>query len=720
MIPRPFALVGLSYTFSLMMLIVAGVNVWVLVACAAALAVTALFVKQLKGRADYAVCAVSVLAACISVVCTQALVYLPVLDLVGENISVEATVTKIEQTDRGAYYTLRAQSIDDREADCKLRLRLDAPVGAAIGDTVELCGDVKPIGQNEQSHRFYQSRGVYLWADADGGVTYTSAKKHPLGYYADIPRFYAVSALRQFVGSDEGELAVSMLTGDKSQLDVRISSAFRASGLSHTLAVSGLHMNIIVLALYNLVRRVFKRARRVSALVCIPIALFYVTFSGFSVSAVRSCVMITVMLLAAVISRKSDSLNSLGLAALIITLVNPYAVSDWSFMLSFSSTLGIVLLSAHFSRVAGAIRKRIRFRPLSSLAVSLFEVLAVSSAATLSTLPVMILFVGQVSLVSIPANLAVVFAVPVFMVSSVFTVLTSLLPFDFLAYTSAFVSRFAGRYLLGVSRLLSEALFSSVSVRSFTILVWLSITLATFGFAVYIMRNPKRLAVFCAVYIGVTLPLVGAVTAADSWGRVNVTAVNVEDGACFIVSKGTAAVLIGCSGDEYVVGNALDVLGVTRLEAVIVPQFTEANDNCAYEIGKRYVSDKTVVFPGCKFDALPDGTLETDSFSLDFHGIQINYLYSGGYDYCTLKTKNASALFVFGTDTPQIIENPRADYLFSRVQPPMWLNTADYGAVVVSAGGNVAASGDNVYSTFDNSDFTLSFKSGRGYKINLL
>ena len=721
MIPRPFALVGFSYTAALAMMVVAGVNVWVLVACAVGFAVTALFVKRLSGRADYAVCAVSVLAACISFVCAQALVYSPALELVGEGLSVKATVTEVETSGDNTYYTLRADVIGGRETDCKLRLYLDEPVGAEIGDTLEFSGAVKPIGQNEESHRYYQSKGVYLWAYADGEVSVIPAQKHPFGYYAHIPRAFAMSALRRFIGSDEGELAVSMLTGDKSQLDVRINNAFRASGLSHTLAVSGLHMNIIVLALYNLVRHVFRRARRLSAAVCIPIALFYVVFSGFSVSAVRSCVAITVMLLAVVISRKSDSLNSLGLAALIITLANPYAVNDWSFMLSFSSTLGIVLLSPFLGKAVTAIRERIRLKVVSHLVVTLFEVLAVSLAATLFTLPVMILFVEQISLVSIPANLAVVFAVPVFMVSSVVTVLASLLPFGFAAQASAFISRLAGKYLLGVSKLLSGGLFSSVSLRSFWALIWLSATLAAVAFAVYIIRDKKKLAVFCTAFVSVTLVLTCAVTAFSDSVKVSVTAVNVGDGACFVVSKGTSAVLIGCSGDEYVVGNALSELGVTQIEAVLVPVFTEENDNCACEIGERYVSEQTVAYPGCGFEMLPEGTIITDSFSMDFHGVQINYRYSGGYDYCTLNADETSALFVFGTDTPQqIIKNPYADFLFSRAQPPLWLDTADYSAVAVSAGGNVAVNSGNVYSTFDNSGFTLSFNSRSGYEINLL
>lgn len=721
MIPRPFALVGLSYTAALAMLIIAGVNVWVLVVCAVGFAATALFVKQLNGRADYAVCAVSVLAACISFAGTQSLVYLPALGFAGDDLSVEATVTEIESAESGIYYTLRADKIGGNETDCKLRLYLEAPIGAVIGDAVEFVGDIKPIGSDEEAHRYYQSKGLYLWADADGVVSFTPAQRHPFGYYADIPRAYAVSALRQFVGSDEGELAVSMLTGEKSQLDVRINNAFKASGLSHTLAVSGLHMNIIVLALYSLVRRIFKRARRLSALVCIPIALFYVVFSGFSVSAVRSCVTIIVMLIAAVISRRSDSLNSLGLAALIITLANPYAVNDWSFMLSFSSTLGIVLLSDYYGKAVALIRGRVRIKVFSSLAVTLFEVFAISLTVTVFTLPVMILFVNRVSLVSVPANLAVVFAVPVFMVSSVLTVLAELLPFDFLAQASAFVSRMAGRYLLGVSKLMSGSLFSSVSVGSFLFVMWLSLSLAVVALAVYILCDKKRLAIFCAVYVGVTLPLLCAVYAVYDWGKVSVTAVDVEDGACFIVSKGTSAVLLGCSGDEYVVANALSELGITQVEAVLIPAFTDTNDNCVREIGERYATEQTVAYPGCTISQLPEGTLVTDSFSLDFHGVQINYYFSAGYDYCTLNTKTASALFLFGTDTPQyVIENPRANFLFSRVQPPLWLNTADYDAVVVSAGGNVAVDGDEVYSTFDNSDFTLSFNSRRRYRINQL
>jgi|GEM_PF-6313434 len=719
MITRPFAFIGLSYVFALVMLGIVGMNIRVLAACAVGCVAVALFVKRLHGRAIYAVCGVIVLAACISFSCAENLVYAPALDFIGEDLSVKATVAEIDFSRDRTYYILRADEIGGREADCKMRILVEDAVGAAVGDKVSFVGDVKKIGQTEESHSYYKSNGIFLNVRADGDISLTKADKHPVGYYADVARNYAGDVLRRFVGGDCGDLAVSMLTGDKSRLDISVNSAFKACGLSHTLAVSGLHMNVIVLALYKLVRLVLKRARRVSALLCIPVALFYVVFSGFSVSAVRACVMITVMLLGVAISRRNDPLNSLGLAGLIITLFNPYAVSDWSFMLSFSSTLGIVLFSPVLSSVDRKVRLRTENKFVSSALVGVIDALAVSAVATACTMPVMVLFVGRISLVFAPANLAVFFAVPVFMVLAVCTVLVSFLPFDLPAQAVAFVCRAVGHYLLKVADTLSAALFSDVRADSFVLTIWLAVILAVAGFAVFIIRDKKHLTVFGVSLTAVALAVTCVVPLVTDYGKVNVTAVNVHDGVCFIVSKGTSAVMVGCSGDEYVVGNVLDELGISRLEAVIMPACTDDKDNCAAALSKRYVTDNSVAYKGCSFENLPDGTVKTDEFTYDFHGVYISYHYDGGYDYCTLTADTKSALFVFGADTPQsLIKDTTADYLFTRSQPPVWINMADYDAVVVSSGGNTLVNSDTVYSTFDNSHFTFSFGKGREYKIN--
>lgn len=96
MIARPFAVIGLSCVFTLIMLGVVGMNVWVLAVCAVGFVAAALLLKRMQGRAIYAVCGVSILAACISFNCAETFVYAPALDFIGDDLSVKATVTEIE------------------------------------------------------------------------------------------------------------------------------------------------------------------------------------------------------------------------------------------------------------------------------------------------------------------------------------------------------------------------------------------------------------------------------------------------------------------------------------------------------------------------------------------------------------------------------------------------------------------------------------------------
>ncbi|MBQ8027763.1 MAG: ComEC/Rec2 family competence protein [Clostridia bacterium] len=721
MISRPFALVGLSFVFALLVFNLVEGSAVVFLICAVGCILIAAFVKSLPERANYIVCAVSILSACVSFMSTEKLDYSQALGFIGEDASDTARVNDISTVSTGTYYTLDASEINGVQVECKLRLYQKNKLAANVDDELSFVGDIEIIGADEESHNYYKSKGIFLKCTADNEIAIAESLKKTASYYIRIIKDYICLTLGEFVSGDSGSLAVSMLTGDKGTLSAQVNNAFKVCGLSHTLAVSGLHMNIIVLALYKLVSRIFSKAKRFSALICIPIALLYAAVTGFSVSAVRACTMIIVMLLGKVISRKSDSLNSLGFAALIITLINPYAVLDWSFMLSFSSALGIVVFLPMLKKAEIAIRRRVKQKFVSDTVVSLFDAVAVSCVATVFTMPVMILFVGSFSLMVVPANLAVFFAVPIMMVSSAVTAVLGLLPFSFPAEVAAFVCRWTGKYILWVVELFSQPNFARVNVNSFALKLWLAVAFTVVALAIYLIKDKKRVSVFCSVFICVSLALTGVSSAVLNKGAVAVTAVDVDDGACFVVSYGTSAVLIGCSGDEYVVGNVLNELGIIRVELAILPQFTEDNDHCLQGLFERYDFGQTVSYSNCEFDSLPENTVRTDSFTYDFHGRKIEYISDGRYDYCTLYSDAGSALFVFGADTPrELVADTQADFLFSRSQPPEWSNTSDYSAVIISAGGNTVINNPNTYSTNDNSDFTLSFNEWKRYKINLV
>ncbi len=719
MISRPFALVGFSFVFALLVLGIVPDGVAVLAVCAGALVAVAIFVKRLSGRAEYAVCGLCVLAACISFNFAGTATYNSALGFTGDELEIKAEVIDIESTDTNTYYTLSTLSIGGVGTEQKLRLRQKEPLDIDIGDGIELVGDIKQIGQDTQSHKFYKAKGIFLRCESDNIIKIIPTGEKPIEYYIYTLRQSISARLYECIGEEAGGLAVGMLTGDKAMMSPIVNNAFKVCGLSHTLAVSGLHMNIIVLALYNLVRRLLPRYRRLATAMCIPVAMFYCAFSGFSVSAVRACIMITVIMLGKVISRRNDSLNSLGLAALVITLFSPFAVLDWSFMLSFSSTLGIVICAPFVRKVSVAIRDRIKMRFVGGFVITVYEAAAITVIATAFTLPVMIMLVGRVSLVFLPANLATFLAVPVFMVASALTAVLGFLPVTFPASACAFVCRWIGKYMLTVVERLSASPFVSVKADSFAMKLWLGITVAVIAFSVYLIRNRKKAFGFCTAFVCTSLALTCTVGAVENKGTVSVTAVNVKDNACYVVSYGTSAVIIGCACDEYVIDNVFDELGVIRVELAIVTECTDEKDLDLIELSQRYEIERVVVPSGYPTEYLPEKYEEADSLDFDFYGSRITYKTLNGYDICRLDSQSGSVLFTFGIATPSdLLTDTSADFLFTKAQPPDWIDTADYKAVIISADGNTYINSRNSYSTSDCGNLTLRFNAWGKYKIN--
>ncbi len=720
MISRPFALVGFSFTAALLVLNLMSDSLWLLAAAVVVGLMVTVLVRGFSKRATYAVCFVSVLAACVSFLATEKLVYSAAVDLVQKDAFVTAEITDIEPDEGGVYYMLRSVTVGGESSCHKMRLWQKDLLDADIGDKITFQCNIELIGKNSESRRFYKSRGLFLNCIADSAPTVTKAENKPLLYYIKRVRDYAADTLNLLIDSQSGALSAAMLTGEKSFLSPQAVNSFKSCGLSHILAVSGLHMNIIVLALYKFLCILSKHTKRFGAALCIPVAVIYAVLTGLSVSAVRACVMICIILLGVLISRRSDSLNSLGLAALVITLANPYAVTDLSFMLSFSATLGIVICQPIVVVTGEFLQTKIRFRPLSLAATAVADSALISLAATAFVLPVNVLMTGELSLMFMPANLAVFWAVPVFMVLSSLTVLLSLLPFGFAADLFATLCDLVGRYLSAVARLMSASAFSVMRFDSFPMKLWLAATVFAIALSVLIFKNKRRAYSFCAGFACVTLLVTCGADAVENAGRVNVTAVDVDDGSCFVISRGTQAVVIGCKGSDYDVKSALTDLGITKIKLMLVPHSVVEDSFYLDEICSSFEVERCVVSPGTELDSMPQSTTVTDSFSYDFYGCNLEYRAEGEYGFCRLGSESSSVLFLFGYDTPEVLvgEEKQADFLFSVCQPPEWLNTSDYVAVIVSAGGNTAVNSSNVYSTFDNSSLTLSFNRWGQYEIN--
>ena len=181
-------------------------------------------------------------------------------------------------------------------------------------------------------------------------------------------------------------IAKTLIIGETAEMDSYVYGLFRNAGLSHLLVISGLHITIIIMSLYNLLEFLTVR-RQVRSVVCIFVLVAYSAFVGFSPSVSRAAIMTGVMLLLSLFVRRTDSITSLFLALLLLLLINPYNLASISLGLSFLSCLGILILSPYLMRpIKGGNVK------LKKLGMSLLSPLVYAVAAAVFTFPVSLVF----------------------------------------------------------------------------------------------------------------------------------------------------------------------------------------------------------------------------------------------------------------------------------------------------------------------------------------
>ena len=189
-------------------------------------------------------------------------------------------------------------------------------------------------------------------------------------------------------------VANALLLGDKSGLDRKTKTAFRNAGISHALALSGMHVGIIwgiVCALFSFSRRNYRTRFWGFGLSSIVI-LLYATCTGLSPSVSRACIMLVLWKLCELLSGSRDRLGPIMVAAMIITLFNPMAVESISFQLSFLAVGGIVFI---YPVIEESIDKV--FGKRMKIASALFRGAGISLSCQIATFPLILLYFGKIS-----------------------------------------------------------------------------------------------------------------------------------------------------------------------------------------------------------------------------------------------------------------------------------------------------------------------------------
>lgn len=192
------------------------------------------------------------------------------------------------------------------------------------------------------------------------------------------------------------DLLMGILIGETSELEEEIQENFRKSSLSHILAVSGMHVQYIILGMTFLLEKVAIGKRKIYILIIIILILFMLLV-GFTSSVVRACIMGIILMGAKIVYRKSDIQTSIAISLLCILMNNPYAIYDFGLILSYGGTIGIILFTKPISIL---LKKKIPFPKLCNMT-------SVILSAQIVLFPILLYCFNTLSLTFLIANLFV-------------------------------------------------------------------------------------------------------------------------------------------------------------------------------------------------------------------------------------------------------------------------------------------------------------------------
>lgn len=143
--------------------------------------------------------------------------------------------------------------------------------------------------------------------------------------------------------AETGGVITMMALGDKSLMDTEIKELYQKVGISHVLAISGLHISVIGMTLYKLLRRLFG-SFVISGILAGGFMFVYGCMTGFRPSASRAILMFSMMLLAQMLGRSYDSLSALSLSGMFLLWENVFLLKYAGFLFSYAAVLGVVLV----------------------------------------------------------------------------------------------------------------------------------------------------------------------------------------------------------------------------------------------------------------------------------------------------------------------------------------------------------------------------------------
>ncbi len=490
--------------------------------------------------------------------------------------AVDGTVVLGDRAYKIRFYLREAQSLEP---------------GAVIQTTARLR---LTDGGVEQDSTFHRAEGILLLGYQQGEAVFF-ADRPTFSDYAARWRKNLLGHLEEHFPADTFAFAKALVLGDTTDLTYEQATNFSVTGISHIVAVSGLHVSI----LWAVVYLISGRRRFLTALLGLPVLVCFGAMVGFTPSVTRAILMQVLQILAAVTDREYDPPTALAFAAAVMLTQCPLVITSVGFQLSVGSVAGIFLF---YPAICGWLRERLPGKAGRWIASSV----AVTLSATAVTTPLAAVYFHTVSLVGVLTNLLVLFAV-----GGIFygVLAVGLLGFfsPALAKGAAWLVSWPIRYVLEVAGALADFPLAAVYTESPYIVIWL-----VFLPGLLVLRKRPALAALLGT-LGLCVSLLVSCLEPLLWDY-RVTVLDVGQGQCVMLQSEGCTFLVDCGGDydDGAADTAARTLlsqGISRIDGLILTHYDRDHAGGVANLSKRIAIDRLYLPQTADTDGLRETVL---------------------------------------------------------------------------------------------------------------
>ena len=281
-----------------------------------------------------------------------------IYDLKENTVIVQGKIYKIENTAFGTNIYLKGVEVENGEKSVSVKrifVNTEKIPNVKIGNIIKVRGKLRQFEEaankgNFDSRKYYLSLGFYGKIEA-GTIEIINSDYSGIRQGLYELRMEIIERLEKLCSDNNGIFSIisnkngiigAIILGDKTDLDSDIKELYSVSGIAHILAISGLHISFIGMAIYRLLRRRFRFL--FSAAVSIPVVLSFGIMSGFGISTIRAIIMFILKIIGEVLGRKYDAITAISLAGLVLLVQNSFVVYNSGFQMSFGAIIAIVLI----------------------------------------------------------------------------------------------------------------------------------------------------------------------------------------------------------------------------------------------------------------------------------------------------------------------------------------------------------------------------------------